>query len=106
MAWWIALQPEWRLQDDGSFNYEAPEDEDWRALHKGGRAGLYTVVVALSWWVRALTPEIPSFRAWTAVHDVQWVIGQISTKLATTAPAGKKRQLEESAPSGKSKRYL
>jgi hypothetical protein len=109
MAWWIALQPEWRLQDDGSFNYEAPKDEDWCVLHKGGKAGLYTVVVALSWWVRALTPEIPSFRAWTAVHDVQWVIDEISTKLATTAAsatAGKKRQLEDSAPSGKSKRYV
>jgi hypothetical protein len=106
MAWWIALQPEWRLQDNGSFNYEAPKDEDWSALHKGGKAGLYTVVVALSWWVRALTAEIPSFRAWTAVRDVQWVINEISTKLTTTPPAGKKRQLEESAPSGKSKRYL
>ena len=102
MAWWIALQPGWRLAEDGSFIYEVPRDEDWAGLHKGGKAGLYTVVVALSWWVRALTPQIPSFCAWMAVRDVQWVIDQICMK---RAPAGKKRGLEEdSAASGKSKR--
>ena len=103
MAWWIALQPGWRLAGDGSFNYEAPKDEDWAGLHKGGKAGLYMVVVALSWWVRAVTPEIPSYRAWTAVHDVQWVIDQISKKCV---PAGRKWVLEEdSGPLRMSKRY-
>jgi hypothetical protein len=101
MAWWIAIQPEWRMAEDGSFKYEAPKDEDWSVLHKGGTAGLYTVVVALSWWVRVLTPEISSFRAWAAVRDVQWVIDQICTKF--TPARGKKRQREE-APSGNRKK--
>jgi hypothetical protein len=107
MAWWIALQPAWRVADDGSFNYMAPSDEDWRALQKGGSAGLYIVVVALSWWVRALslesllTAESSSFRAWTAVHDVNWVIDRISKKLT---PTGKKRAPEGSMLSGKAKR--
>jgi len=101
MAWWIAIQPKWRIADDGSFNYEVPKDEDWSVLHKGGMAGLYTVVVALSWWVRVLTPEMPSFRAWGAVRDVQWVIDQISMKFA---PPRKKRRGEDLGPSGKSKK--
>lgn len=101
MAWWIALQPSWRVADDGSFNYEVPVDEDWGVLHKGGKAGLYTVVVALSWWVRALTPDIPAFRAWKAVEDIEWVINQIRRKCAQT---GKKRRLEETASSEKSKK--
>ena len=58
--------------------------EDWAVLHKGGKAGLYTVIVILSWWVRALTPEIPAFCAWKAVDDVQWVTNQISMKCAST----------------------
>ena len=103
MAWWIALQPGWRLADDGSFTYDAPKSEDWHALHKGGSAGLYIVVVALSWWVRALMPESPSFRAWTAVRDVQWVIDQIMKRLT---PARRKRPLEDSAESGKAKKYV
>ena len=101
MAWWIALQPVWRVSDDSSFNYTAPGNEDWRVLQKGGSAGLYTVVVALSWWIRALTPESFSSCAWTAVRDVHWVIDQISRKLT---PSGTKRALEVSNSSGKSKR--
>ena len=103
MAWWIALQPAWRVADDGLFNYEAPEGEDWCTLHKGGKAGLYTIVVALSWWVKALTPEILGFHAWKAVNDVQWVINKISMMCVTS---GKKQQWEEAAPLGKSKRYV
>lgn len=104
MTWWIAIQPEWRLADDSSFIYVAPVDEDWRVLHKGGSAGLYTVVVALSWWVRALTPEVPSFRAWTAVRDVQWVIDEIYKKIQ---PQGKKRGCEDGGQvTPKGKRYV
>ena len=101
MAWWIAIQPEWRIADDGSFNYEAPKDEEWTVLHKGGTAGLYTVVVALSWWVRVLTPETTSLRAWGVVQDVKWVIEQISLKFT---PASKKRRSEDLGPAGKSKK--
>lgn len=104
MTWWIAIQPEWRLADDSTFKYMAPVDEDWRVLHKGGSAGLYTVVVALSWWVMALTPEVPSFRAWTAVRDVQWVIEEIYKKIQ---PQGKKRGREDGGQATqKGKRYV
>lgn len=80
-AWWIAIQPSWRLANDSSFNYKAPKDEDWRVLHKGGSAGLYTVVVVLLWWIRSLGPKSLSFRAWTAVRDVHWVIEEITYEL-------------------------
>ena len=102
MAWWIAIQPAWRVKDDGSFNYEAPKDEDWSVLHKGGTAGLYTVVVALSWWIRSLTSENESFRAWGAVRDVQWVIDQIYLKFRPAG--GKKRRGENLVPSGMAKK--
>lgn len=94
MEWWIALQLEWRLGEERSFKYEAPKEEDWSVLLKGGTAGIYTVIVALSWWVRALTQEISCFNAWKAVHDVQWVMDQICMKLVHAS--GKKRCREES----------
>ena len=108
MAWWIELQPDWRVKDDGSFNYDMPEDEEWTVLRKTGKAGLVTVIAALSWWVTALTPETPSFRAWNAVRDVKWVINQINVKFEKQPKkrqSGKKRQVEEAAPSGRLKRY-
>jgi hypothetical protein len=90
MAWWIAIQPKWRLADDSSFVYSLPALEDWRMLHKGGSSGLYTAVVALSWWVKALSPTDSPIRVWTAVHDVQWVIDQINQKIAASS-VGKKQ---------------
>jgi hypothetical protein len=89
MTWWIAIQPKWRLADDGSFVYTMPADEDWCILHRGGSAGLCTVVVALSWWINALSADDSTIRAWTAVHDVNWVINKISEKIST-ASHGKK----------------
>lgn len=105
MAWWIAIQPKWRLTDDGSFVYSSPTGEDWRFLHKGGSAGLYTVVVALSWWLKALSPADCAIRAWTAVHDVQWVIDQINGNFRTTLQ-GKKRGSQEPEQSGRAKRWV
>ena len=103
LLWCGGLLSNWRLADDGSFNYEMPKDEDWRVLRKGGLARLYIVVVALSWWIRALTPDNLLFHAWTAVHNVHWVIDQI---LKMLLPAGKKRPLENSVESSKAKRYV
>ena len=104
MTWWIAIQPKWRVADDSTFTYTAPNDEDWHALHKGGSAGLYTIVVVLSWWVLALMPEGPSFRAWTAVRDVQWVIEEIYKKIK---PQGTKRGRDDGGQvTPKGKRYV
>jgi hypothetical protein len=105
MAWWVAIQPKWRLADDSSFVYTLPTGEDWRLLHKGGSAGLYTVVVALSWWVKAIPPGDPGIRAWTAVKDVQWVIKQILGMIGATS-LGKKRGSEEPEESERAKRYV
>jgi len=97
MAWWFAIQPTWRLSDNASFVYEALPDEDWRLLRKGGSAGLYTVVVALSWWIRALPSDLPPcLRAWSAVRDVQWVIDQIYNMVLHTCK-GTKRGREDPA---------
>src|SRR5882757_11117507 len=107
IAWWIAIQPSWRVADDGSFIYATPAGEEWQLLHKGGSAGLYTVVVALSWWIKALPAGDLSSRAWNAVSDVQWVINQISEiqPTATVSP-GKKRGYGEPEHSGKGKRFV
>ena len=105
MAWWIAIQPNWRVNDDASFNYVVPAAEDWRQLHKGGSVGLYTVVVALSWWIKALSAEAESSRAWSAVRDVQWVVEQIY-KNVKPAFQGKKQGCDDgNQDAGNGKRY-
>ncbi|KAF8872319.1 hypothetical protein CPB84DRAFT_1753656 [Gymnopilus junonius] len=88
-AWWIAIQPKWRLADDSSFVYSMPASEDWCFLHKGGSSGLYIVVIALSWWVKALTLGESQIRVSTAIHNITWVINQIYKKVLP-ASNGKK----------------
>ena len=109
MAWWIAIQPDWRLSDDATFIYDVPNGEDWHQLNKGGSAGLYTVVVALSWWVGALPAEPPCSHAWSVVRDVRWVIDQVYKK-ALSAAQGTKRGHDNGAvdatQSAKVKRYV
>ncbi|KIJ96212.1 hypothetical protein K443DRAFT_124517 [Laccaria amethystina LaAM-08-1] len=102
MAWWIVIQPTWRLANNSSFIYETPGMEDWRSLQKGGASGLYTIIIALSWWIKALSPADSSICAWTAIHDVNWVIDQIYEKIGG-ASQGKKQGCEEPSTSGKGK---
>jgi len=50
MAWWMAIQPDDRARDaEGKFIRE-PQDANWMRLRKGGRNGIYLVVVGLMWW--------------------------------------------------------
>jgi hypothetical protein len=79
--WWIALQPTWRRTEDGNLSKDTPDDEKWGGLLKGGTAGIYTVVVALSWWVKALANYADGGDASTAVRDVTWVLDQLGGTL-------------------------
>ena len=52
MKWWTAIQPSWRQSMvDGILTKDIPDDdsEKWGGLMKGGTAGIYMVIVALSW---------------------------------------------------------
>lgn len=75
-AWWKKLQPLWRVQGDGTFGQNAPVEEDWQALRKGGTTGIYTVVIALSWWINAQGDE-HDIALWDIVNDISWVIQQL-----------------------------
>ncbi|KAF8333818.1 hypothetical protein F5887DRAFT_892945 [Amanita rubescens] len=107
--WWETLQPSWRTRNDGPLSYELPPDEDWCVLGKGGSAGIYTVIVALSWWIIAGSAESDSTSPlWAAVYDVHWVIDQIICMTICTTK-GKKRASDDAVDEASmvisSKRY-
>jgi hypothetical protein len=52
MKWWENLQPSWLAQEDGNWSRNTPKDEKWLVLRKGRTAGIYTVIMRLSWWIR------------------------------------------------------
>jgi len=70
VAWWRSIQPSWCTLPDGGYAKATPDDENWASLGKGGSAGLYIVVMALSWWIRALDLTGVNSTAWDVVDDV------------------------------------
>ena len=94
VAWWNAMQPSWRIKHDGSLSREAPAKELWTSLRKGGSAGLYVVVMALSWWICKLEAGSDELQAWDIVDDVTWLLSSV---MRAASPSGIKRALPDIA---------
>jgi hypothetical protein len=90
MAWWRLLQPSWRIDEDLLVR-SATQGENWQGLRKGGTAGIFVVIMGLSWWIKSQLGERDPI-AWTAVDDVWWVIQQMMN--STPALVSQKRTLE------------
>lgn len=94
MRWWREIQPDWRKVEEGgnALSRQMPEDETWGLLAKGGTAGLYTVVMSLSWWIKQVASDGSLADAWTSVKDVSWVLREVTESLPR--PSGTKRFVE------------
>jgi hypothetical protein len=111
IKWWAAMQPSWRnVVADGGFSRTVPDDEKWDSLAKGGTTGIYVVVMALSWWIKAIGNATGKEDAWMVVQDLSWVLTQIrATFVSKLEPRGTKRTHDGSLNTDhniKNKRYL
>jgi len=95
------MQPSWRVLSDGGYSKAIPTDETWSNLGKGGSAGLYVVVVALSWWVHVVQ-EDEDLTLWAVVDDICWVLWQLCEKAKVSQSV--KRARSESEDLGRGKR--
>ncbi|KAK0500753.1 hypothetical protein EDD18DRAFT_1044246, partial [Armillaria luteobubalina] len=50
LAWWNALQPDWRRSETGPLPEANYSRSLRKALWKGGPNGLLTVLIGLMWW--------------------------------------------------------
>ncbi|KAJ3484468.1 hypothetical protein NLJ89_g11978 [Agrocybe chaxingu] len=108
-SWWMAIQPHWRVTPENNLVQEVRKTEKWEMLVKGGTAGIYVVVMALSWWLRALKTDKkddPTWATaenavWATVDDVSWVLSQLR---GTVSRRGTKRPLREDAEKPAKKR--
>jgi hypothetical protein len=99
MDWWMMMQPGWRKDDTHVVTSlvlfrDTPQGETWQGLRKGGTAGIYVIVMGLSWWIKAQQTE-HDINAWTAVDELLWVLQQMNQYMASHAPAPEKRAHEE-----------
>ena len=79
MEWWTVLQPDWRKDDEMSlvFFRDVLIGETWQGMRKGGMAGIYVIIMALSWWIKAQKAERDA-EAWSTIDELSWVIQQLN----------------------------
>ncbi|KDR77387.1 hypothetical protein GALMADRAFT_1326101 [Galerina marginata CBS 339.88] len=87
--WWMAMQPAWRNLG-GQLVRGIPQGESLQALRKGGTAGIYVVVVSLSWWLKAQNAE-RDVEAWALVDDLSWVIQELNKDAPSVVSVPRKR---------------
>lgn len=89
MEWWRQMQPSWRTNEGSvALDRKTPRGETWQALRKGGMAGIYVVVMSLSWWIKAQQVQHDD-SVWMAVDDLSWVIQRMTLDLPN--PVSSKR---------------
>ena len=103
------MQPSWCLFQgaDGPLNLvrDTLKAEAWQGLRKGGTAGIYIVIMGLSWWIMGLSWWIkaqsnkPNTNAWAAVDDLSWVIQQMSNALDSILSTVQKQDCEDKGES-------
>ena len=96
VEWWTVIQPDWRKDEVATlvFFRNIPQGENWQGMRKGGTAGIYVVIMALSWWIKAQQAE-PDAKAWSTFDNVLWVIQQLNQKAVSPTPVPKKRVCAE-----------
>lgn len=83
LRWWKSLQPPRRVQD--SQPPYSPETFSrnggaWGDLVRGGSSGIYTVLMAVAWWVATCGESIASELA-SLINDMAYVIGEMVKSL-------------------------
>jgi len=93
MEWWKTLQPSWRLTHAQVFIYsrDMPSGETWQDLKKGGSAGIYFVVMGLSWWVKAQLVK-HDVNVWSIVDDITWVIQEMKKYRASSVSSSSEKR--------------
>ncbi|OBZ68738.1 hypothetical protein A0H81_11112 [Grifola frondosa] len=70
MAWWMAMQPNWRKTTETSLPIPVqPSGGGWGPLRKGGSSGFVLIMVGLAWWGLAAAASADWLLAVEDVHQ-------------------------------------
>jgi hypothetical protein len=76
-----------------------PTGENWSLLRKGGKTGIYTVVIGLSWWIESQGMQRDT-ESWIIVNDFAWVLHQMCATGSGNPVLGKHARYEEDMDDG------
>lgn len=77
--WWLTIQPTTRKAWPPTHE-PSPEDFSFEYFNCGGPNGVFLVILCLSWWANALTPDTNHTSFGLVVHDVHWVLEQVASR--------------------------
>lgn len=91
-AWYRLNQPTWRIADADSpiFSQTLPVDAEWGTLRSGGGAGIFLLIMGVSWWIKKVGPTWPADLV-LLVEDLTWVLSHTSAPEVPRAIAKRKR---------------
>ena len=77
VQWWLTIQPTTRKSWPPSYG-PLPAGFSFKYFNHGGPNGVFLVILCLSWWADALTPETDHTSFNLVVNDVRWVLEQVA----------------------------
>lgn len=70
--------------------------EEWKGLRQGGPNGFFVVILAFSWWVKAMDGKVDDMGLHDALDDLTWVVKCMADVPATPDQSiGGKRAQED-----------
>ena len=78
VEWWLTIQPTTRKVWPPSYE-PLPEDFSFNYFNRGGPNGVFLMILCLSWWANALSPDTDHKSFKLVVHDVRWVLEQVAS---------------------------
>ena len=80
VEWWLMIQPTthkvWPLSYEplpGNFSFDY--------FNRGGPNGVFLMILCLSWWANALTPDMDHTSFKLIVHNVRLVLEQVASRI-------------------------
>lgn len=83
-AWWVALQPSWRVNAEDATTWPLPRiappssSDTWTSLNHAGPNGLFYVLLTLVWWSQDDSLSSDADDLALSIADVRWVMEQLA----------------------------
>jgi hypothetical protein len=77
IQWWITIQPTTRKIWPLTYT-PLPEGFSFDYFNRGRPNGVFLMILCLAWWANALTTYTDHTTFRLVVHDVHWVLEQVS----------------------------
>jgi hypothetical protein len=92
--WYMRLQPSWR-GTTWPLKRESVPNETWDALMRGGRNGVFNVVIALAWWRQICKTSKDKSIAEETMSDLLWVLDEMLSRAKVESTAEKRPALHD-----------